>query len=316
MDIDARLDALVAPLRADTISGASVVAGAASQVLHQGALEAAGDTPSEVRAALTRLVTKVLEAQPAMAPLVALCRDVLEAASAAADAETARGSAAQAADLFRERMEVRQREVARRAARLLPRKGMLLTVSASSTVRDAILFDAHLRDLRVVCLEGRPMHEGRVMAEAIAAAGIDVIFAVDAAADALLSRADLVLLGADSIGDRGVVNKIGSLGVALAARRRQIPVHVAADETKILPRGFPQHVVDDRPSEEVWVAPRGVSVWNRYFEVLPLEIVTSVVTDEAVYRPDELERRRADVELPEEIRAWGLGHDAPGPAPL
>jgi translation initiation factor 2B subunit (eIF-2B alpha/beta/delta family) len=316
MDIDARLEALVAPLRDDTVSGASVVAGAASEVLHRGALEAGGETPSEVRASLGRLVTKVLAAQPAMAPLVALCREVLEAASAAADAQTARGSAAHAADLFRERLDERQREVARRAARLLPGKGTVLTVSSSATVRDAILFDAPLRELRVVCLEGRPMHEGRVMAEALAGAGIDVVFAVDAAADALLRHADLVLLGADSIGDLGVVNKIGSLGVALAARRRAIPVHVAADETKILPRGFPQHVVDDRPSEEVWVAPSGVSVWNRYFEVLPLEIVTSVVTDEAIYRPEELERRRAGVELPEEIRAWGAGHDADGPAPL
>jgi translation initiation factor 2B subunit (eIF-2B alpha/beta/delta family) len=316
MDIDARLDALVAPLRADTVSGASVIAGAASEVLHRGALEAEGETPSEVRAALARLVAKVLAAQPAMAPLVALCREVLEAASAAGDAQTARGSAGQAADRFRERLEVRQREVARRAARLLPRKGTVLTVSSSSTVRDAIIFDAPLRDLRVVCLEGRPMHEGRVMAEALASAGIDVIFAVDAAADALLRRADLVLLGADSIGDLGVVNKIGSLGVALAARRRDIPVHVATDETKLLPRGFPQRVVDDRPSEEVWEAPRGVSVWNRYFEVLPLEIVTSVVTDEAVYSPEELERRRADVDLPEEIREWGQSHDAEGPSPL
>ena len=160
------------------------------------------------------------------------------------------------------------------------------------------------------------MHEGRVMAEALAGAGIDVTFAVDAAADALLRHADLVLLGADSIGDLGVVNKIGSLGVALAARRRDIPVHVVADETKILPRGFPQHVVDDRPAEEVWEAPRGVSVWNRYFEVLPLEIVTSVVTDEAVYRAEELERRRAKVALPEEIRAWGANYEAGGPAPL
>jgi ribose 1,5-bisphosphate isomerase len=198
----------------------------------------------------------------------------------------------------------------------LPRKGTVLTVSSSSTVRDALLFDAHLRDLRVICLEGRPMREGCMLAEALAGAGIEVVFAVDAAADALVADADLVLLGADSLGDRGVVNKIGSKGAAAAARPRRIPVHVAADETKILPPGFPQHLTDDRPPEEVWDAPRGVVVWNRYFEAVPLETITLVTTDEATYGPEELERRRRDVVLPEEIRAWARARGAGGPAPL
>jgi len=316
MDPEARLDALVAPLRADTLSGAAVVAGTAAQVLHQGAFDVPGGSRREVHAGLTALSVKILDAQPAMAPLVALVREVLTAAGSAADARTARGSAAEAAELFRERLESRQLEVARRAARLLPRKGTVLTVSSSSTVRDALLFDAHLRDLRVICLEGRPMREGRMMAEALAGAGIEVVFAVDAAADALVADADLVLLGADSLGDRGVVNKIGSKGAAAAAKPRRIPVHVAADETKILPPGFPQHLTDDRPPEEVWDAPRGVVVWNRYFEAVPLETITLVTTDEATYGPEELERRRRDVVLPEEIRAWARARGAEGPAPL
>jgi translation initiation factor 2B subunit (eIF-2B alpha/beta/delta family) len=125
-----------------------------------------------------------------------------------------------------------------------------------------------------------------------------------------------VLLGADSIGDLGVVNKIGSLSVALGARRRAIPVHVAADETKILPPGFPQHLSDDRPSEEVWAPPEGVRVWNRYFEAVPLEVVTSVASDEATYRPEELERRRREVPLPEEIRAWVAARGPQDPTPV
>ena len=94
-----------------------------------------------------------------------------------------------------------------------------------------------------------------------------------------------------------------------------VPVHVAADETKILPPGFPQSLTDDRPGDEVWDAPRGVSVWNRYFEAIPLEEISAVATDEAVYRPDELERRRAEVRLPEEIRAWALAHGAEEASP-
>lgn len=316
MESEALFDTLVAPLRADTLSGAALVASAASGVLHRGALEIPGERPGEVLAGLAALSVKVLDAQPAMAPLVALVREVLAAARGAADARTARGSAAEAAEHFRERLETRQREVARRAARLLPQQGTLLTVSSSSTVRDALLFDAHMRDLRVICLEGRPMREGRMMAEALAGAGMEVVLAVDAAAEALVADADLVLLGADSVGDRGVVNKIGSLGVARAARGRGIAVHVAADETKILPPGFPQSLTDDRPAAEVWDAPRGVRVWNRYFEAVPLDAVTSLVTDEAIYRPEELEERRRGVVLPDEIRGWAEAHGPEGPGSL
>jgi translation initiation factor 2B subunit (eIF-2B alpha/beta/delta family) len=310
MDGQAHLEALVEPLRADTLSGAAAVASTASQVLRRGAFELPGDTAAEVRESLAFLAVKVLDAQPAMAPLVALAAQVLDAARGATDPHATRSAAADAAERFRARLAGRQMEVARLAARLLPPRGTVLTVSSSSTVRDALLFDAAGRDLRVVCLEGRPMCEGRLMSEALAGAGIAVVYAVDAAADTLVAEADLVLMGADSIGDRGVVNKIGSLAVALAAGRGRVPVHVVADETKILPPGIPQSLADDRPASEVWDAPRGVVVWNRYFEALSLETITSVVTDEATYRPDELESRRREARVPDEIRAWARAHGA------
>jgi translation initiation factor 2B subunit (eIF-2B alpha/beta/delta family) len=114
----------------------------------------------------------------------------------------------------------------------------------------------------------------------------------------------MVLLGADSIGDAGVVNKVGSVAVANAARAAGIPVLVLADETKILPLGFPQHLGDQRPSREVWHAPAGVRIWNRYFEALPMESVTSVVTETADLTPGDLERYRREIRLPEEVRDW------------
>ena len=76
------------------------------------------------------------------------------------------------------------------------------------------------------------------------------------------------------------------------------------DETKILPTGFPQHVADDRPPEEVWRAPAGVRVWNRYFESFELERVTTVVTESAALTPLEVEELRKGIVLPPGLRAW------------
>ena len=79
---------------------------------------------------------------------------------------------------------------------------------------------------------------------------------------------------------------------------------MVSDETKILPPGFPQHLADDRPPEEVWRAPTGVRVWNRYFEPFQLERVTVVVTEAAALTPLEVEELRKGIVLPPGLREW------------
>jgi len=314
MDDTQQLEALIAPLRADTVSGAAVVGRLAAEVVRRAAVRVQAGSPEELRWALGRVVVKVMEAQPAMAPLVSLARDVLDAVEDAHDVEGGRHLAAQAAQAFRAGLETRAQAVASRAASLLPEGGTVVTVSSSSTIRTALLLGAKSKDVRVLCLESRPFNEGQLLAEGLSKAGISVVYAVDAAAATLLVDCDMVLLGADSIGDAGVVNKIGSSALAEPAHRLGVPVHVISDETKILPPGFPQHIRDDRPSEEVWRAPAGVRVWNRYFETIPLDWVTSVVTEAHAFTPSELEEHRRGISIPEALSAWMKGHE-PGPQP-
>lgn len=312
MDRTKQLEALITPLRADTVSGAAVVGRLAAEVVRRAAVRVQVGSPEELRWALGEVVVKVMEAQPAMAPLVSLARDVLYAVEDAQDVEAGRHLAIQAAQTFRSGVEARAQEVASRAAALLPEKGTVATVSSSSTVRAALIHGAKARDIRVLCLESRPFREGQLLAESLAKEGVSVVYAVDAAAATLMPDCDMVLLGADSIGDAGVVNKIGSVSLAEPAHRLGVPVHVISDETKILPPGFPQHLRDDRPGEEVWKAPAGVRVWNRYFESLPLEWVTSVVTEVGTLTVKELEELRRQIRVPKALADWMKGH-APSP---
>lgn len=307
MEDSLRLDALVAPLRADVVSGASVVGRMAAEVVRRAAGRIPAQGPDDFRFAMGRVLTRVLDAQPAMAPLVALARDVLDALEDVDGVEAARTAATEAADHFRGGLDTRTQVVAGRASSLLPKTGRVVTVSSSSTVKAALLHEAHARQVQVVCLESRPMQEGRLLASALAKEGVDVTLAVDAAAAAMVAGADMVLLGADALGDRGVVNKVGSVSLADAAAREGVPVHVLTDETKILPPGFPQHLADDRPAEEVWKAPAGVRIWNRYFEALPLDRVTSVLTERATRSPEEIEEVRKEISIPEELRSWAAG---------
>jgi len=258
----------------------------------------------ELRWGLGEVGRGVLEAQPAMAPLVSLVRNVLAAVASATSVEEGRHAGASAADDFRAGVESRAREVAEWAAAVLAGVRTVATISSSSTVRAALLTGEEARRRSVICFESRPMQEGRELAGSLAAAGVEVTLAVDAAAHSLVPQCDAVVLGCDSIGDRGVVNKIGSAGLAQAGVRAGVPVCVLADETKILPRGFPQTVDDDRPAAEVWTARPGVRVWNRYFEVVPLLDVTAVITESGPLDPEALERARTRLEFPEALRRW------------
>jgi translation initiation factor eIF-2B subunit delta len=277
-----------------------------AEVIRRAAVRMPAGSLEELRWGLGEVVRRVLDAQPSMAPLVQLVRDVLAGLDGAASVEDGRLAAAHAAEAFRTGLETRAAAVAVRAAELLPPGSRVATVSSSSTVRAALLRDP--RSLGgVVCFEGRPMSEGRALAAELARAGLDVTYAVDAAAQSLVPECDALLLGADSVGDVGVINKIGSASAALAAGRAGVPVYVLADESKILPRGFPQTVQDDRPAAEVWSDAGRVKVWNRYFEVVPLEVVTGVVTENAVLSPRELARMRRKLVFPEALRRWARG---------
>ena len=181
-----------------------------------------------------------------------------------------------------------------------------MTLSSSSTVRTGLL-EAGRRGISVVCLEGRPMNEGQALARTLAQAGIPVTLAVDAAAQSLVREVDLVVMGADSVGDGGIVNKIGSRGLAREAQEGGIPVWVAADRSKWLPPGFPQPVDDDRPAEEVWRGSRGVTVWNRYFEILPAALVDQVLTESGAYTPEELDEARRALRVAPALEAWARG---------
>jgi translation initiation factor eIF-2B subunit delta len=279
----------------------------AAEVVRRAAGRVPAESVPELRAALAEVGILALDAQPAMAPLAALVREVLDATDGASDVDSGRIAARKACDAFREGLETRAQVVASRVSGLLPEQGDILTLSSSSTVRGALLHHAKRRQGRVIVLESRPMQEGRMMAAALARAGVPVLFAVDAAAATLVTGCGVLLLGADSVGDLGIVNKLGSLGAAQAASAAGVPVLVATDETKILPPGFPQRVADERPSEEVWRAPANVRIWNRYFEAVPLDIVSSIITESATLTPAGVEDFRRAIRVPDEIRAWAVG---------
>src|SRR5205085_12146965 len=105
---------------------------------------------------------------------------------------------------------------------------------------------------------------------------------------------DCVVVGADRIAANGdVANKVGTYGVAVLAAHFHIPFYVAAPTSTVdpdCPSGA--HIpIEQRPPEEVTmlagqrIAPAGMAVDNRAFDVTPAALVTAIVTEEGVARP-------------------------------
>lgn len=150
--------------------------------------------------------------------------------------------------------------------------------------------------IRVFADETRPLLQGaRLTTWELLRHGIDVTLLCDGAAASAMAEGLItkVIVGADRIARNGdVANKIGTLGVALAAARYGVPFYVAAPYSTIdASIGSGGDIpIEQREGEEVTtfagvpVAPAGVGTYNPAFDVTPAEFVGAIVTDAGVHR--------------------------------
>ena len=89
-----------------------------------------------------------------------------------------------------------------------------------------------------------------------------------------------MILGADSIrADGGVVNKVGTFPLALAAQRAGVPLYVLAESLKIAAPSTPVVLEAMDPRELLPEPAPGVSARNPYFELTPADLVTAVISE-------------------------------------
>jgi translation initiation factor 2B subunit (eIF-2B alpha/beta/delta family) len=270
-ELNRRIDALAA----DRTTGASGIMAKALDILT--AAKASDIDPREVTEALCL-------AQPTMA-------SVWNAAAAALSDDPTRLTQ------FAERVRRAPDAIARYAAAHFAEDASdrplhLVSISCSGSVVVALKAIRAARPVRVSCTESRPALEGRRLAAELVAAGIPVTYFSDAAiAHALgnadpavaptLGSADAVLVGADAIAATWFLNKTGTRMLAAAATQQGVPVYVVASRDKFVGQELAARlVIRSGEPAEVWdSAPGGVDVRNPYFELIPLDLVTAVITD-------------------------------------
>ncbi|WP_280473746.1 S-methyl-5-thioribose-1-phosphate isomerase [Nocardia asiatica] len=174
---------------------------------------------------------------------------------------------------------------------------------------------------QVLVDETRPLLQGaRLTTWELAEAGIPHRLTIDSAAAWAMAtgQVDCVLVGADRVTANGdVANKIGTYGLALAARHHGIPfVVVAPESTRDLAMATGREiVVEERAAAEVTgfggvaTAPAHTEVFNPAFDVTPAELVTAVVTEHGVVHRSDRSPGAAVADIAHELyrRGWMPG---------
>lgn len=160
------------------------------------------------------------------------------------------------------------------------------------------------KHIRVLAGETRPVFQGaRLTAWELMQDGIPVTLITDNMAGALMrqGKVHLCLVGADRIAANGdLANKIGTYSIAVLAGAHQIPFYVAAPHSTIdlaTPSGAQIPIEERMPEEVIFVAggrpiaPEGVHVLNPAFDITPYALVTAIITERGVFRPQEIAER-------------------------
>ena len=151
------------------------------------------------------------------------------------------------------------------------------------------------KNINVICDETRPRGQGASLSVwEMQQENIPVKLMPDVASGYLMSQGmiDKVVIGADRIAKGGVVNKVGSFMVALAAKQHDIPFYVAAPYST-----FDHEIsifdteIEERDGDEVRyyggarICPEGTEVINPAFDITPKEFITGIITEKGIIDP-------------------------------
>ena len=153
-------------------------------------------------------------------------------------------------------------------------------------------------NLKVFADETRPLLQGaRLTAWELFEAGIDVTLICDNMAGTVMKegKIDIVFVGCDRVARNGdTANKIGTLGVAIMAKRYNIPFYVCCPISTI---DVNSKTGDDiniefRNGKEIiskWykkdMAPSGVKTYNPAFDVTDNDLISGIITEKGILYP-------------------------------
>ncbi|KAK7334698.1 hypothetical protein VNO80_26459 [Phaseolus coccineus] len=202
-------------------------------------------------------------------------------------------------------------QIAEQAVEHIHQNEVILTLGSSKTVFEFLCAAKEKkRSFKVVVAEGAPRYRGHLLAKELAARGLQSTVIADSACFAMISRVNMVIIGAHAVmANGGVIAPIGLHMVALAAHRHAVPFVVLAGSHKLCPL-YPHnpHVLLNElrsPSElldfgefsdlmDSATSLGSLYVVNPAFDYVPPDLVSLFITDTGGHNPSYMYRLIAD----------------------
>lgn len=167
---------------------------------------------------------------------------------------------------------------------IIKKKRTILTLSNSQTVFQVLrLHYEKNKHIRIIVAESQPAIEGRLLAKKLLKLGIKVTVIPDCSLAVYVEKSDMVLIGVDKIlKNFDVINKTGSKNAALIAKYYKVPFVVAAAEEKFSTQT--KFKVTYKNPSEIWnFKHSNLTIENVYFEIVPKNLITQIVTEKNQY---------------------------------
>jgi len=296
MNINPEIANLIDGIRNDKTHGASQLARQAAETLKISAERSQTDSVEQFLSEQKEVGERLMSARPAMAPIfnvVSRLLKIIAEKPTEIDLASIRNFAITKADeVIKESLQAIT-QIAQYGSELIVDGDRIMTHSYSSTVM-AVLNEvlSKRRDIEVIVTRSGPGRTGERVAQELGSCGIPVAFIDDAAMGLYVATVNKVMVGADRVcADGKVINGIGTYQLALAAKMAGIPCYIFCETLKFDPRlkGDEVDLEEKEPSELVKPGrlPPEVRVRNPYFDVMPLELATGMVTENGFLTPEE-----------------------------
>ena len=182
--------------------------------------------------------------------------------------------------LYKENLDETNNKISINAAKFIKNNSSILTHSYSQTVLLTLIKAFKLgKKFHVYVTESRPKKEGIDLSKRLIENNIPTTLIVDSAVYEIMSRIDLVLVGADIVSDKFVINKIGTYGIALSAKKMKKTCCVLCGTQKFIKGCKKQINRNQNPYEILKSIPKNLNVYNVYFDRTPLDFFSYIISE-------------------------------------
>jgi translation initiation factor 2B subunit (eIF-2B alpha/beta/delta family) len=184
---------------------------------------------------------------------------------------------------LKNKLNKNQEIINKQVYKIIKNNYVVFTHCHSSNVINSLIYTRKKNKFfEVYNTETRPLYQGRKTAGELKKSKIKVTMFIDSAISIALTNSqgtrdvDLILLGADAILKKGIINKVGSNVIAHLAKVNKIPLYIVADSLKYSNK---KTEIEQRHYNEVWDTQKNIKIKNPAFEFVDKKYITGIISE-------------------------------------